>query len=155
MHRFYHPTQPCQKAVLGTCTNDGTVSCHISAHSSRRGTTMSAMVSCGELSLFTNTLRKNGRCRGRGVVDLRPDVPMVAGRLLRQAVTTAKRIINKVACEHKVGMCICPHRRFIGYTEQGDHKFQPRLMCLLASTSTKEEAWFWSLLLYWSLNGSK
>ena len=65
---------------------------------------------------------------------------MVAGRLLRQAVTTAKRIINKVACEHKVGMCICPHRRVIGYIEQDDRKFQPWLMCLLASTSTKEGA---------------
>ena len=48
---------------------------------------------------------------GRGVTDLRPieRSVMVAGRLLRHALNEATRMIGQVPCEHKIGICRCPH----------------------------------------------
>ena len=56
---------------------------------------------------------------GRGVTDLRPTTAMVAGRLLRHALGAAMSMIRQVRCEHKIGMCRCPHERFFFYQEAG------------------------------------
>ena len=77
---------------------------------------------------------------GRGVVDLRPLKPMVAGKLLRHAIREVVRVVNMTACEHKIGMCRCPHERFMSY-QASDAPWQPWLMCLLGSTSTREGSW--------------
>ena len=79
--------------------------------------------------------------RGRGVTDLRPKTGTVrvAGRLLRYAIDSAIRMIREVPCEHKIGMCRCPHERFFFYQEEGS-KWKPWLMALLASTATREGA---------------
>ena len=78
---------------------------------------------------------------GRGVTDLRPKnaYAMVAGRLLRHALETATNMIREVPCEHKIGMCRCPHERFFFYQGEGS-KWKPWLMALLASTTTREGA---------------
>ena len=47
-------------------------------------------------------------------------------------------MIRKIPCTHKIGMCRCPYERFMYYQEQD---WQPWLMCLLASTSTREAAY--------------
>jgi len=80
---------------------------------------------------------------GRGVVDLRPKVAasMVAGRLLRHALKEALKIIRMTPCEHKIGMCQCPFERFMFYQDP-DAQWHPWLMCLLASTTTREGSWF-------------
>ena len=80
---------------------------------------------------------------GRGAVDLSPKTraSVVAGKLLRHALSEAKRIINMTACEHKIGMCRCAHERFMLYQEP-DSPWQPWLMCLLGSTSIREGSWF-------------
>ena len=51
---------------------------------------------------------------GRGVTDLRPKVrsAMVVGRRLRHAFQAAMQMIRNTRCEHKIGMCRCPHDRF-------------------------------------------
>ena len=64
---------------------------------------------------------------------------MVAGRLMRQAVTEAQRMIRMVACEHKIGMCRCSHDRFFFYHEDGS-RWSLWLLALLASTKTREGA---------------
>ena len=48
---------------------------------------------------------------GRGVTDLRPieNAVMVTGRLLRHALNGVTRMIGQVPCEHKIGICRCPH----------------------------------------------
>ena len=66
---------------------------------------------------------------------------MVVGRLLRHAIRETRRIIKMVACEHKIGMCRCPHERFMMYQED-DRPWKPWLMALLACTSTREGAWY-------------
>jgi hypothetical protein len=80
---------------------------------------------------------------GRGVVDLRGHgrVPLVAGRILRHAIAEASRIIRMTACEHKVGMCKCPHARFMFY-QSNEADWQPWLLCLLASTNTREASFY-------------
>ena len=80
---------------------------------------------------------------GRGVVDLRGHgrVPMVAGRILRHAIAEASRIIRMTACEHKVGMCKCPHARFMFY-QSDESEWQPWVLCLLASTNTREASFY-------------
>ena len=88
---------------------------------------------------------------GRGIVDLRPvqrpgKTPMVAGRLLRHAMSEAKRIIRMTACEHKVGMCKCPYDRFSMY-QSSESSWQPWVMCLLGSTSTREGSLFFEASL--------
>ena len=88
--------------------------------------------------------RKTWPLWGRGVVDLRPQTnarSMVAGSLLRHAFSKAKRIINMAACEHKIGMCRCPYTGFTFYQESAV-RWQPVLMCLLGSTSTREGSWY-------------
>ena len=76
---------------------------------------------------------------GRGVTDLRPieKSVMVAGRLLRHALNEATRMIGQVPCEHKIGICRCPHERFFFYQEENS-KWKPWLLVLLASTATRE-----------------
>ena len=66
---------------------------------------------------------------------------MVAGRLLRHAIEEAKRIINMVACEHKIGMCKCPYEKFMFYQDD-EAEWQPWLMCLLGSTCNREGSFF-------------
>ena len=79
---------------------------------------------------------------GRCVVDLRPKKgPMVAGRLLRHAVGEVRRVVNMATCERKIGMCRCPHERFMFY-QASDAPWQPWLMCLLGSTRTRQGSWF-------------
>ena len=83
---------------------------------------------------------------GRGIVDLRPVRPpgrpaMVPGKQLRHAMDEAKRIIRMTACEHKVGMCKCPYDRFIMY-QSDESSWQPWVMCLLGSTTTREGSFF-------------
>ena len=92
---------------------------------------------------------------GRGVVDLRPvcHSTMVVGRLMRHALREARRIIKMVPCEHKIGMCRCPHERFMLYQEP-DRPWKPWLMCLLASTTTREGAWFLEAGLILSLEAN-
>ena len=63
---------------------------------------------------------------------------MVAGRLLRHALQAAVRMIREVPCQHKIGMCRCPHERFLFYQES---KWKPWLLALLASTTTREGAY--------------
>ena len=46
-----------------------------------------------------------------------------------------------VPCEHKIGMCQCPHERFMFY-QSDETDWQPWLMCLLASTWTREGSFF-------------
>ena len=82
---------------------------------------------------------------GRGVTDLRgrswcptSGAPMTAGRLMRHAMSEATKMIQMVKCEHKIGMCRCPYERFRYYQESGS--WNPWLMALLASTSTREAA---------------
>ena len=87
---------------------------------------------------------------GRGVVDLRPHRAMVAGRLLRHAVKEAKRIIRMTACEHKVGMCKCPYDRFMLYQED-ESSWQPWVVCLLGSTTTREGSFFLEAALIYEL----
>ena len=92
---------------------------------------------------------------GRGVVDLRPVLhsTMVVGRLMRHALRETRRIIKMVACEHKIGMCRCPHERFMMYQED-DRPWLPWLMGLLASTTTREGAWYLEAGLILSLEAN-
>ena len=81
-------------------------------------------------------------CWGRGIVDLRPiGRQMVAGRQLRHAISEAKRIISQAPCQHKVGMCKCPYDRFMLY-QSDESSWQPWVMCLLGSTTTREGSFF-------------
>ena len=66
---------------------------------------------------------------------------MLAGMILRHALEEAKRIINMTACEHKIGMCRCPHERFMFYQDP-DARWQPWVMCLLGATTTREGSFF-------------
>ena len=75
---------------------------------------------------------------------------MVAGRLLRHAMGEAKRIIRIIACEHKVGMCKCPYDRFMLYQDD-EASWQPWVMCLLASTTSREGSFFLEASLIYSL----
>ena len=78
----------------------------------------------------------------RGIVDLRPlGRSMVGGKLLRHAIHAAKRIIRQIHCEHKVGMCKCPYDRFMLY-QSDESSWQPWVMCLLGSTTTREGSFF-------------
>ena len=76
---------------------------------------------------------------GRCVTDLRPNdgSAMVAGRLLRYALSAAIRMIRSTRCEHKIGMCRCPYVRFTLYQDE-DSRWSPWLLALLASTTTRE-----------------
>ena len=77
---------------------------------------------------------------GRGIVDLRPiGRQMVAGRLLRHAISEATRIISQVPCHHKVGMCKCSFERFMMY-QHDESEWQPWVLCMLATTTTREGA---------------
>jgi hypothetical protein len=79
---------------------------------------------------------------GRGIVDLRPiGRPMVAGRLLRHAINEAKRIVRQTPCQHKVGMCKCSYERFMMY-QHDEAEWQPWVLCMLATTTTREGAFF-------------
>ena len=79
---------------------------------------------------------------GRGIVDLRPTRgPMVAGRLMRHAIQEAKKIIRMTPCQHKVGMCKCPHYRFMMYQDDRAD-WQPQVLCMLASTNTREGSFY-------------
>ena len=79
-------------------------------------------------------------CWGRGIVDLRPTGRhMVAGRLLRHAISEAKRIISQVPCQHKIGMCKCSFERFMMY-QHDESEWQPWVLCMLATTTTREGA---------------
>ena len=79
-------------------------------------------------------------CWGRGIVDLRPiGRHMVAGRLLRHAISEAKRIISQVPCQHKIGMCKCSFERFMMY-QHDESEWQPWVLCMLATTTTREGA---------------
>lgn len=86
----------------------------------------------------------------RGVLDLRPHRAMVAGKLLRHAVVEAKRIIRMTACEHKVGMCKCLYDRFMLY-QDNESSWQPWVVCLLASTTTREGSFFLEAALIYEL----
>ena len=79
---------------------------------------------------------------GLGVTDLRHrprNKSMVAGRLMRHAIYEATKMIRKLPCEHKIGMCRCPYERFYYYQEP-HQRWQPWLLALLASTKTREGA---------------
>ena len=80
---------------------------------------------------------------GRGIVDLRKHGldPKDARSLFRHALEEAMCIIQMVPCEHKIGMCKCPFERFILYQDDNT-EWRPWLMCLLASTRTREGAFF-------------
>ena len=58
---------------------------------------------------------------------------------MRHAVAQAMRMVGGVACEHKIGMCRCPHDRFFFY-QAPDSRWKPWLLALLASTTTREGA---------------
>ena len=66
---------------------------------------------------------------------------MVAGKLLRHAMDEANRRIRMTACEHKIGMCRCPYDRFMFYQRDAS-SWQPWVMCLLGSTTTREGSFF-------------
>ena len=87
---------------------------------------------------------------GRGVLDLRPHHAMVTSKLLRHAVDEAQRIIRMTACEHKVGMCKCPYDRFMMYQDD-ESSWQPWLLCLLGSTTTREGSFFVEAALIYEL----
>ena len=78
---------------------------------------------------------------GRGVIDLRPKTKadMVAGRLLRHAIETVVKMIRAERCEHKIGICRCPYKRFFHY-QGADSTWKPWLLALLALTTTREGA---------------
>ena len=92
---------------------------------------------------------------GRGVLDLRPcgRAPMVAGKLLRHAIDEARRIINMVPCEHKIGMCKCPYERFMMY-QSDESEWQPWIMCLLGSPDNQEGSFFLEASLIYELERS-
>ena len=74
----------------------------------------------------------------RGVMDLRPEVPLVACEILRNAITEAVKMIREVPCEHKIGTCRCPFEQYQTY--QGLHQWKPWILALLESTATRGEA---------------
>ena len=79
---------------------------------------------------------------GRGIADLRPEDPyfeMVAGRKMRHAMDKAEEMIEMAPCEHKIGICYDPYKRFVGY-QKADRKWQPWLLGLLALTKTQDGA---------------
>ena len=92
---------------------------------------------------------------GCGIVDLRPysRAQMVAGKLLRHAMYEAHRIIRMTACEHKIGMCRCPHARFMFY-QSVESSWQPWVMCLLGNTTTREGAFFLEASLIYEIERS-
>ena len=79
---------------------------------------------------------------------------MVAGRLKPHAIYEATKMIRKLPCEHKIGMCRCPYERFMFYQEP-DQRWNPWLLALLASTTTREGANMMeaSLILYFETTG--
>lgn len=98
--------------------------------------------------------KKSWREWGSGVVDLRPRKLMVAGRLMREAIREAATMIRNTPCEHKIGMCRCPHERFWCYQEP-NQSWKPWLMGLLASADTREGAFMMeaSLIFYFEHDG--
>ena len=60
---------------------------------------------------------------------------------MRHAAREAVRMINWVPCEHKIGMCRCPYDRWQLYW-QPKSRFKPWLLCLLATTATREGAFY-------------
>ena len=54
------------------------------------------------------------------------------------------------ACEHKVGMCKCPYDRFMLYQED-ESSWQPWVVCLLGSTTTREGSFFLEAALIYEL----
>ena len=83
--------------------------------------------------------KKPWRDWGSGVVDLRPRKNMVIGKLMRNAIMEAAKMIRNIPCEHKIGMCRCPYERFWLY-QKPDELWKPWLLGLLASTNTREGA---------------
>ena len=80
---------------------------------------------------------------------------MDPGRVLRHAMDQAEKMILKQPCTHKIGMCRCPYERFMYYQDAVDPPWQPWLLCLLASTSTREGAWMLeaSLISHFEITG--
>ena len=74
----------------------------------------------------------------RGVMDLRPEFPVVAIHRLRNAINEAAKMIREVPCEHKIGTCRCPFEQYQTY--QALHHWKPWILALLASTATRGEA---------------
>ena len=108
---------------------------------------------CGGKSKSIGT-QKNLREWGSGVVDLRPRKNMVTGKLMRNAIREAETMIRNIPCEHKIGMCRCPHERFWCYQEP-NQSWKPWLMGLLASADTREGAFTMeaSLIFYFEHDG--
>ena len=75
----------------------------------------------------------------RGVYDDRPVCRYGMVQLLGHALQHAIAMIRKMPCEHKIGMCRCPHVRWEYYNEKGS-EWSPWLLVLLASTTTREGA---------------
>ena len=98
--------------------------------------------------------KKSWREWGSGVVDLRPRKKMLTGRLMREAIREAATMIRNTPCEHKIGMCRCPHERFWCYQEP-NQSWKPWLMGLLASADTREGAFTMeaSLIFYFEHDG--
>ena len=63
-------------------------------------------------------------------------------------------MIRNTPCEHKIGMCRCPHERFWFYQEP-KQSWKPWLMGLLASADTREAAFTIeaSLIFYFEHDG--
>ena len=79
---------------------------------------------------------------------------MLIGRLMREAIREAATMIRNTPCEHKIGMCRCPHERFWCYQEP-NQSWKPWLMGLLASADTREGAYMMeaSLIFYFEQDG--
>ena len=79
---------------------------------------------------------------------------MLIGRLMREAIREAATMIRNTPCEHKIGMCRCPHERFWFYQEP-KQSWKPWLMGLLASADTREAAFTMeaSLIFYFEHDG--
>ena len=79
---------------------------------------------------------------------------MLIGRLMREAIREAATMIRNTPCEHKIGMCRCPHERFWCYQEP-NQSWKPWLMGLLASADTREGAFMMeaSLIFYFEHDG--
>ena len=75
---------------------------------------------------------------------------MVIGKLMRHAFAEAERLIHMVPCEHKIGMCRCPHARFMFY-QSVESSWQPWVMCLLGNTTTREGSFFLEASLIYDL----
>ena len=73
---------------------------------------------------------------------------------MRHAISEATKMIRMVACDHKIGMCLCPYERFHFYQEP-DSRWNPWLIALLASTKTRERANMMeaSLILHFETTG--